>query len=104
MLSFTDTVNPGKVLPQLDGEVSTHCIAMTPWTTWNSVHRALVRFLAQTSILRTTRAKLCRDHLTTHMIQIFQSPRMGAGWSPSGPDEKGRIAPHEPKRQPLMDG
>ena len=27
MLSFTDTVNPGKLLPQLDGEVSTHCIA-----------------------------------------------------------------------------
>ena len=25
MLSFTDTVNPGKLLPQLDGEVSTHC-------------------------------------------------------------------------------
>ena len=24
-----------------------------------------------------------------------------AGWSPSGPDEKGRIAPHEPKR-PLI--
>ena len=26
-----------------------------------------------------------------------------AGWSPSGPDEKGRIAPHEPKRQPLIE-
>ena len=26
MLSFTDTVNPGKLLPQLDGDVSTHCL------------------------------------------------------------------------------
>ena len=26
-----------------------------------------------------------------------------AGWSPSGPDEKGHIAPHEPKRQPLIE-
>ena len=25
------------------------------------------------------------------------------GWSPSGPDEKGHIAPHEPKRQPLIE-
>ena len=25
MLSFTDTVNPCKLLPQLDSEVSTHC-------------------------------------------------------------------------------
>ena len=28
MLSFTDTVNPGKLLPQLDGEISTHCSEM----------------------------------------------------------------------------
>ena len=30
MLSFTDTVNPGKLLPQLDGEVSTHCWLLGP--------------------------------------------------------------------------
>ena len=51
MLSFTDIVNPGKLLLQL-----------TPWTSWHSVHRALVRCLAQTSIRRTTRAKLCLDY------------------------------------------
>ena len=26
-----------------------------------------------------------------------------AGWSPSGPDEKGRIAPHKHKRQLLIE-
>ena len=30
MLSFTDTVNPGKLLPQLDGDVSTHCLLVGP--------------------------------------------------------------------------
>ena len=30
MLSFTDTVNPGKLLPQLHGDVSTHCLLVGP--------------------------------------------------------------------------
>ena len=30
-------------------------------------------------------------------------PSTYPGWSPSGPDEKGRIAPHKPKRQLLIE-
>ena len=33
----------------------------------------------------------------------FRLSPLHAGWSPSDPDEKGRIAPHEPKRQPLIE-
>ena len=74
MLSFTDTVNPGrKAIPCL--------LQASPAPRWHLVPLLAVVHSGLSSLPSI-------------------SP---AGWSPSGPDEKGRIAPHEPKRQPLIE-
>ena len=45
-----------------------------------------------------------RDSLAVVHSELKTLPSISpTGWSPSGPDEKGRIAPHEPKRQPLIE-
>ena len=42
-------------------------------------------------------------HLAVVPSGLSTLPSSYPGWSPSGPDEKGRIALHEPKRQLLIE-
>ena len=42
-------------------------------------------------------------HLAVVPSWLSTLPSSYPGRSPSGPDEKGRIAPHEPKRQLLIE-
>ena len=120
-------VNPGKLLPQLDGEVSTYCWLLGPAGIpcvehWSDVWPRQVFWGRQGPSCVTSTSNFSASPrrmgvefwvVKSSTFWIVERWTVGsintlpsispAGWSPSGPDEKGRIAPHEPKRQPLIE-